>query len=577
MRSCVHILRSLQFASFGAIGLGFLACELESSQPLTNSEELPSGSGGMPTGTGGAGATLHSLVEDVEDGDTSILKTDDRSGSWYSYSETGSVTLDPSAEGHASHAMGVAFAAVDAGWSGFGFNFKGESGKEPYDASPYTGISFWVRSDVAVTMNFAVADVVTDPDGDVCTECHDHWQVSIDIGTEWKQVTLHWSDLARGAWGIPESDALVLTQLFGLAWNVEAPGNVTVFVDDLLLLADGVTSGNVTTTFEPPPSMGGAPGDAPGGLAWVDGGPPTGPSPVETHGQLHVAAGRLRNEAEEPAVLRGQALAWDNWWPQYHNADVVSWLREDWCVDIVRPAMGIEPTGAYLENPEASIARMRAVVEAAIESGVYVIIDWHAHDLHQDEAIAFFSEMAQSYGDQPNVMYEIFNEPETEETWPDVKAYAEAVIPAIRQFDPDNVVIVGTPEWDQRIDLAANDPITTDPNILYAVHFYAGTHGSALRTRVSDALAAGLPVYISESGGSEADGLGANNYEEWGAWQDFLDDNQIGWINWAIADKDAETVSMLRPGASATGGWTEADLTGTGVHVRSLLRSYNCP
>ncbi len=144
-------------------------------------------------------------------------------------------------------------------------------------------------------------------------------------------------------------------------------------------------------------------------------------------------------------MLRGKAFGWDNWWPQYYNASVVQWLRDDWCVDVVRPAMGIEPDGAYLKNPEASKQRIMTVVEAAIDAGVYVIIDWHAHNLHQAEAVAFFSEMAERYGKHPNVIYEIFNEPEKDETWQQVKDYATTVIAAIRKHDPDNLVIVGSP------------------------------------------------------------------------------------------------------------------------------------
>src|SRR5690606_5232939 len=125
-----------------------------------------------------------------------------------------------------------------------------------------------------------------------------------------------------------------------------------------------------------------------------------GTTPVERYGQLQVVDGRLSDEGGQPVMLRGQGLGWDNWWPQYYNADVVGWLREDWCIEIVRPAMGIEPEGAYLESPSASRARIQAVADAAIAENIYVIVDWHAHDLHQNEAVAFFTEMAQSYGHQ---------------------------------------------------------------------------------------------------------------------------------------------------------------------------------
>ena len=73
----------------------------------------------------------------------------------------------------------------------------------------------------------------------------------------------------------------------------------------------------------------------------------------------------------------------------------------------------------------------------------------------------------------PNVIYEIFNEPDYE-TWPEVKAYSEEVIKTIRAIDPDNIILVGSPRWDQDIHLPAADPIKGYANLMYTVHFYAG-------------------------------------------------------------------------------------------------------
>lgn len=296
-------------------------------------------------------------------------------------------------------------------------------------------------------------------------------------------------------------------------------------------------------------------------------------APVERHGQLRVEGSKILNASGTPVMLRGQGFGWDNWWPQYYNADVVSWLHDDWCVDIVRPAMGLEPDGAYLSNPTASRGRVEAVVDAAIAKGIYVIIDWHAHELHQTEAIAFFSDMAQRYGSHPNVIYEVFNEPD-DETWPQIKAYSEAVAAAIRQHDPDNLIIVGSPEWDQRIDLVASDPITSVSNVVYAVHFYAATHGGWLRDRTAAAIQAGIPVIVSESSGSEASGMGANDYVEWQAWFDFMDQHQISWLNYSVSDKAGETISVLEPGAPARGGWDASHLTESGEYIRDVFLSY---
>jgi endoglucanase len=296
-------------------------------------------------------------------------------------------------------------------------------------------------------------------------------------------------------------------------------------------------------------------------------------TPVASHGQLSVKGANLVDASLKPVVLRGQSFGWDNWWPQYYNASVVRWLWEDWCVDVVRAAMGIEPEGAYLSNQQVSKQRVEAVIEGAIAAGVYVIIDWHSHNINQPEAVAFFSEMAKKYGDKPNVIYEIFNEPEKDETWPQVKDYATTVIAAIRQHDPDNVIIVGSPEWDQRIDLVAADPLQGQSNIVYSVHFYADTHRDWLRQRTQAAVDRGIPVFVSESGGSEASGQGQNNYTEWKAWIDFMEKNHISWVNWSVSDK-VETCAILEPGASASGGWTAAELTDTGEHFRNVLRSY---
>src|SRR5690606_6070220 len=91
-----------------AIAAAFFACSTGTDEPLPDGDGA--GSGGA--GSGGAASKGVSMVEDVEDGDTSILEVEGRSGNWYGYSDAGTVTFDPSAVGHAGNAMGVAFDAV---------------------------------------------------------------------------------------------------------------------------------------------------------------------------------------------------------------------------------------------------------------------------------------------------------------------------------------------------------------------------------------------------------------------------------------------------------------------------------
>lgn len=124
------------------------------------------------------------------------------------------------------------------------------------------------------------------------------------------------------------------------------------------------------------------------------------------------------------------------------------------------------------------IARTEKAIQDAVDAGVYVLVDWHIHNTpsnYTSEAVEFFTHIAKKYGHLPNIIYEICNEPVAVSWSGGIKPYANTVISAIRQNDPDNIIIVGTPTWSQDVDAAAKDPLTQS-NIMYAFHFYAATH-----------------------------------------------------------------------------------------------------
>jgi len=307
-------------------------------------------------------------------------------------------------------------------------------------------------------------------------------------------------------------------------------------------------------------------------LLFLGGGYPALAQSVKNHGALQVTGTQLQDKNGQAVVLRGMSFGWHNFWPRFYNPKAVAWLKKDWQCNVVRAAMGIEPKDGYLQKPDWSKEKVKAVVDGAVKKDMYVIIDWHSHNINLPEAKAFFTEMAQTYGQHPNVIYEIFNEPD-EETWPQVKAYATEVIAAIRAVDPDNIILVGTPHWDQDVHLAADDPITGVSNIMYTLHFYAATHKQGLRDRGDYALSKGLPLFISESAGMEASGDGPINEAEWQNWLDWAEQHQISWITWSVSDKD-ETCSVLLPSASDTGHWKDSDLKLSGQKSRALIRKY---
>ncbi|MBT7899915.1 MAG: glycoside hydrolase family 5 protein, partial [Candidatus Marinimicrobia bacterium] len=226
---------------------------------------------------------------------------------------------------------------------------------------------------------------------------------------------------------------------------------------------------------------------------------------VQIHGLLQQSGNKILDKNNEPVSFAGNSFFWsnDNWGGErYYNTEVVSWLKDDWKTTIVRAAMGVEDPGGYLENKTTNKNRVKTIVDAAIDNGIYVIIDWHSHHAEDNtnEAILFFQEMATLYGEYDNVIYEIYNEP-LDISWSEiVKPYAISIINAIRSIDPDNLIVVGTPEWSQRVDLAAADPIIGYSNIAYTLHFYTVYHQQWLRNRASAALESGIALFVTEWG-----------------------------------------------------------------------------
>lgn len=296
--------------------------------------------------------------------------------------------------------------------------------------------------------------------------------------------------------------------------------------------------------------------------------------PVKDHGQLKVVGTTLTDAKGKAVALHGMSFGWHNLWPRFYNAGAVKELVIEWNSTVVRASMGIELNEkGYLKSPEQSTKLMKNVIDACIKEGVYVIIDWHSHNIQQKEAVEFFKEMATAYSKYPNVIYEIFNEPDYE-TWPEVKAYSEEVIKAIRSIDANNIILVGSPKWDQDIQLPAADPIKGYDNLMYTMHFYAGTHKQWLRDRTDEAIAKGLPIFISECAGMEATGDGPLDHTEWNKFVTWMDSKGLSWVAWSVSDKK-ETCSILNSSAASTGKWNKDDIKEWGIAAKTALSSYS--
>ena len=301
-------------------------------------------------------------------------------------------------------------------------------------------------------------------------------------------------------------------------------------------------------------------------------------TPYGQHGALHVENGKLTDADGNIVQLYGMSTHGIAWFPQYINYDSFRTLRDDWNTNCIRLAMYTAEYGGYCAGGDKEQLKqlVRDGVSYATELGMYVIVDWHIlsdcdPNQNKDEAIAFFREMSEAFADNDNVLYEICNEPNSGTSWDSIKSYAEEVIPVIREQKPDAVILVGTPTWSQEIDKAAASPLTFD-NVMYTLHFYAGTHKDDLRNRLETCAQDNLPVFVSEFGMCDASGNGANDFDSTTKWLDLLNKYQISFCCWNLANKD-ESSSVFKAASTALSDWTDEDFNESGRWIRDYFRS----
>jgi aryl-phospho-beta-D-glucosidase BglC (GH1 family) len=298
-------------------------------------------------------------------------------------------------------------------------------------------------------------------------------------------------------------------------------------------------------------------------------------SVVGRYGWLQVVGNQLCDQDGNPVQLKGIAVMDVTWFREFSNPECLNFLRDDWGLTVFRAVVYTEEDGQHYGSRK--LEDTKRAIDAAIEAGVYVIVDWHVlrdEDplKYKTEAAAFFRELAEEYRGVPNVIYEICNEPNGKQVkWEThVKPYAEEIIPIIRKREKRSLILVGSPTWSQDIDKAADDPLDFG-NILYTLHFYAGTHGNEIRSRIKYVLDKGYPVFVTEWGVSRAEGDGGIFRYQSCWWIDYLNENNISWIAWSISNR-SETSAALKVTANPRGGWDDGDLTDSGLFLRALIR-----
>jgi len=288
------------------------------------------------------------------------------------------------------------------------------------------------------------------------------------------------------------------------------------------------------------------------------------------HGQLQTKVingnGYICDQNGNPVQMRGMSMycwAQAGGW-SYYTAGCIAHLYSDWRCHIIRLP--------YMTDGSIPMSNYTAVIQACIDSGMYVIIDWHAGQGNQTATTAagnFFKTIATQYHTYPNILYEPWNEPSSIQWTGGIKPYMETLCGVIRAIDPKNIIICGNPNWDQEPQQAAADPITDYTNIAYSMHFYSGSHPEAsYGPGITTAMSKGCPVFITEYGDCNTGTTLAQ--PACTQWYTFLDANKIGSTNWAVEYLD-QCLSCFTHSASYTGPWTASDLTVDGTFVQAYI------
>jgi endoglucanase len=187
------------------------------------------------------------VLDDAEDDNNQIAPNKGRNGYWYTFLDKAGSTVTPAAGGtfamskggangsaHSAHVTGKLGGGAVV-FAGMGFNFVDPKGL--YNTSAYKGISFWAKVGEGSTtkVRVKVPDAETDPDGKVCTECFNDFGMDIELTTTWTKYTLPFNALSQlSGWGAPHPAAVDPAKLYGVQWQINAPGvSYDVWVDDI--------------------------------------------------------------------------------------------------------------------------------------------------------------------------------------------------------------------------------------------------------------------------------------------------------------------------------------------------------
>ena len=295
---------------------------------------------------------------------------------------------------------------------------------------------------------------------------------------------------------------------------------------------------------------------------------------IKEWGRLKLNNRNIVSESGEWIQLKGwSSYEWQDESENCHSEEAIKQMKE-WGANIYRGAMPIEDEG-YNSDPDKFTDITKDLIDLTAKHGMYYICTWHADGNPLDEKFSkyadYFKEITQYVKSKKykHVMYEIFNNPTQDAgfKFDSIKVYADKVLPIIQSNDSGAIVIVPTPQWNQLMNQAMDNPITGYDNlgIMYSFHYNACSH-AALISYYKQAVEK-IPVFISEWSIAQFDDVET---------EEIIDDycidgakslmneafvNRTPWCCWAFGAKKLQSATLT--------SCSTMELTRTGEYVIS--------
>jgi len=264
---------------------------------------------------------------------------------------------------------------------------------------------------------------------------------------------------------------------------------------------------------------------------------------------------------EELAGPDAAARFWKEWRESYITRDDIDFIRRAG-MNSVRIPLHYK----FFLNSDEGFPLLDRVIAWCREAHIWVVLDLHCapggqtgtniddsvgypwlfrSPEAQRQTIAMWKRLAEHYRNEPAVLgYDLLNEPiphfpALQPLKSELEPLYRRISSAIREVDPNHVVILGGARWDTDFSVFS---APFDKNVMYSFHKYWMTPDQASVQEYVDFRARyNVPVWLGESG---------ENTDDWvRQFAALLEKNNIGWCFWPYKkmERSSALVSIVKP------------------------------